>query len=484
MIRRSNGVTNERSEVANEFSSIVSPSTPPGNDLNIAKESCSTWLDYVGPLITDELDSEKRWSYRDPKGNIQGGKKKEAKAFTFYRMEMEDISKRYDASCFVNALEAYDGEINLEHDKNLISNEFVVKLCLEHEVKNRDKVVKKELIVSLRGEIYFVKFIINPKEDDIEPGVVLGRSFLRLIKGIDDFGNGIITIYLDPEFSNDDDSDKANDSEDNWDVILEGIDFGEIAEIDGLELPPYLYNIGKSPRNKKKPKISREELEKDLWERIVILNEPRPIIETLKYGDRYKKVLDTILLEKLKLDDELRTKKLIKFILGGFEVYFQRGLRSDEKVNARDYWLNISRKEALHLSQSLASTIRRPILRVLQKMITCGVCQRTTWYDKMQRNELWLMSMFEAKHQNGYLNVAWLISKWHKRKGFGSQRDSMICCGHFITRIAKRMGLLTDEVLNSLSATIYCRALDAITLKELIGQDGRLIAEDPAPGVP
>ncbi|GKA79784.1 hypothetical protein Tco_0786380, partial [Tanacetum coccineum] len=66
---------------------------------------------------------------------------------------------------------------------------------------------------------------INIKKDDIEPGVVLGRSFLRLIKGIDDFGNGIITIYLDPEFSNDDDSDKANDSEDDWDVILEGIDF-------------------------------------------------------------------------------------------------------------------------------------------------------------------------------------------------------------------------------------------------------------------
>ncbi|GJX12886.1 hypothetical protein Tco_0204644 [Tanacetum coccineum] len=45
-------------------------------------------------------------------------------------------------------------------------------LCLEHEVKDRDKVVKKELIIALRGEIYFVKFIINPKEDDIEPGVI------------------------------------------------------------------------------------------------------------------------------------------------------------------------------------------------------------------------------------------------------------------------------------------------------------------------
>nr|GEW71276.1 ribonuclease H-like domain-containing protein [Tanacetum cinerariifolium] len=53
-------------------SSIVSPSTPPGTVLNLAEESCSTWLDYVGPLITDELDSKKRWSYRDPDGNVQG----------------------------------------------------------------------------------------------------------------------------------------------------------------------------------------------------------------------------------------------------------------------------------------------------------------------------------------------------------------------------------------------------------------------------
>nr|GFA96169.1 hypothetical protein [Tanacetum cinerariifolium] len=40
-------------------SSIVSPSTPPGTVLNLVEESCSTWLDYVGPLITDELDSKK-----------------------------------------------------------------------------------------------------------------------------------------------------------------------------------------------------------------------------------------------------------------------------------------------------------------------------------------------------------------------------------------------------------------------------------------
>ncbi|GKD19781.1 hypothetical protein Tco_1208939 [Tanacetum coccineum] len=56
---------------------------------------------------------------------------------------------------------------------------------------------QKELIVALRGEIYFVKFIINPKEDDVEPGVIFERSFLRMTKAIADFGAGTVTIYPD-----------------------------------------------------------------------------------------------------------------------------------------------------------------------------------------------------------------------------------------------------------------------------------------------
>nr|GEY08895.1 retrotransposon Orf1 [Tanacetum cinerariifolium] len=53
-----------------------------------------------------------------------------------------------------------------------------------------------------------------------------------------------------------------------------------------------------------------------------------------------------------------------------------------------------------------------------------------------------------------------------------------------IMQILKKIGLLTDEVLNSLSALTYCRALDATTIRELIAYNGRLIVEGPAPGVP
>ncbi|GJY08506.1 hypothetical protein Tco_0375560 [Tanacetum coccineum] len=131
-------------------------------------------------------------------------------------------------------------------------------------------------------------------------------------------------------------------------------------------------------------------------------------------------------------DDELRTKKIIKFRLcrhacswtllefakrlelhyskkikeKGFDVYFQGGMRSDEHFNAREYWLSISREDNLSLLRSLASTIRNPVLRII-----------------------------------------------------------------------KRKNLLSEEVLNSLSALIYYRALDTTTLRELIGSEGRLILE-------
>ncbi|GJW62951.1 hypothetical protein Tco_0886003 [Tanacetum coccineum] len=91
-------------------------------------------------------------------------------------------------------------------EENMISNEFAMKLCLDYEVKRGNKVVKKELIVALRGEFHFVNLIINPEEDDTEPGVVLGND----------------------------------------------LDFGDIPDIEGVEVPPFVCKMGKSSRNKRK----------------------------------------------------------------------------------------------------------------------------------------------------------------------------------------------------------------------------------------
>ncbi|GKE08911.1 hypothetical protein Tco_1412462, partial [Tanacetum coccineum] len=155
-------------------------------------------------ISSDKSEGHGDWNSPEFQDTTNSGGKKETKAMIFHKMETKEIGDRFVAPCFVNGLEAYDGEINLGLEENIISNEFAVKLCLEHKVKHRNKVVKKELIVALRGEIYFV----NSEEEE-----------------------------------------KIGD---DWDLLLDDLDFGDIPNIEGVNVPQFVSKMGKSSRNKRK----------------------------------------------------------------------------------------------------------------------------------------------------------------------------------------------------------------------------------------
>nr|GEY87404.1 hypothetical protein [Tanacetum cinerariifolium] len=90
---------------------------------------------------------------------------------------------------------------------------------------------------------------------------------------------------------------------------------------------------------------------------------------------------------------------------------------------------------------------------------------------------------FEGDPQNDHL---WFVSKydWMKRKRAKTQKESQICCGQFISKLARKCRVLTEDVVRSLSASVYCRDLDSTTLRDLIDSEGKLILEDAQPGVP
>ncbi|GJX12699.1 reverse transcriptase domain-containing protein [Tanacetum coccineum] len=177
----------------------------------------------------------------------------------FHQMDTEEVSDRFVAPCFVNGLEAYDREINLGVKENMILNEYAVKLYLEHE------------------------FIINPEEDDVEPGVILGRSFLRLTKAITDFKAGTVTIY--PEF----------------DPFLEDIE--EEEKIGGHLI---------------QKEAAKEALAIRISQKFVLLEEVRLVIETMAYHDKYKKILDEIWKDKVELDGKIvkEEEEAVKWIKG------------------------------------------------------------------------------------------------------------------------------------------------------------------------
>ncbi|GJS69455.1 hypothetical protein Tco_0702296 [Tanacetum coccineum] len=213
------------------------------------------------------------------------------------------------------------------------------------------------------------------------------------------------------------------------------------------------------------------------WVRAFNIREPT-------YPELYREFYATYEFDEVCADDELQSKKIISFRLGGrahsltllefarrlglyhaeeleekgFDTYFQGGLRSDENFNAREYWERISTDRDLHLSGSSITLFRFLILRVLHKMITYGLCQRTTGYEKIQRNDLWLLTR--------------------------SQKDSQICCGQFISKIARKSRVLTQVIVRTLSTPVYCRDLDRTTLRELIDSEDRMILDISVDDVP
>ncbi|GKA95328.1 ribonuclease H-like domain-containing protein [Tanacetum coccineum] len=282
----------------------------------------------VVEISSDKIEGSGDWNSLEFQDTANSGQKKETNAMVFYQMDTEEVSDRFVAPCFVNGLEDYDGEINLGVEENMISNEDVVKLCLEHEVKRGNKVVKKKLIVALRGEIYFVKFIINPEEDDVEPGVIFGRSFLRMTKEITNFRAGTVTIYPEIDPFLEDIEEEEEKSLDDWDHLLD-FNLDEVPLLGEEELPPFVCKMGKSSRNKKQAMenlnffyqdigtsssagghLTQEEAAKEalairMSRKFALLEEKRPIIETMAYHDKYKKILDKIWKDKVKLDGKI-----------------------------------------------------------------------------------------------------------------------------------------------------------------------------------
>ncbi|GJS44869.1 hypothetical protein Tco_0594990 [Tanacetum coccineum] len=92
-------------------------------------------------ISSDKVEGSGDWNSPEFQDTANSGGKKETKAMVFHQMDAEEVSDRFVALCFANGVEAYDGEINIRVEENMISNEYVVKLCLEHEIARKSRVL-------------------------------------------------------------------------------------------------------------------------------------------------------------------------------------------------------------------------------------------------------------------------------------------------------------------------------------------------------
>ncbi|GKA61647.1 hypothetical protein Tco_0761166 [Tanacetum coccineum] len=69
----------------------------------------------------------------------------------------------------------------------------------------------------------------------------------------------------------------------------------------------------------------KKNIYKDIYDRILILQEPRPIIKTRKFSDQHKKLLN-VFLDKLKLDGEVEIdeEEAIEEVIRGYKTISEK----------------------------------------------------------------------------------------------------------------------------------------------------------------
>ncbi|GJT08135.1 hypothetical protein Tco_0842597 [Tanacetum coccineum] len=82
--------------------------------------------DNIIKISSDKVKGYGEWNNSEYQDTASSGGKKETKAMVFHQMDTEEVSDRFVAPCFVNGLEAYDGEINLGVEENMILNEYQI----------------------------------------------------------------------------------------------------------------------------------------------------------------------------------------------------------------------------------------------------------------------------------------------------------------------------------------------------------------------
>nr|GFB52469.1 hypothetical protein [Tanacetum cinerariifolium] len=168
---------------------------------------------------------------------------------------------------------------------------------------------------------------------------------------------GVIIVYPEQVLFKDD-SLKTEKSMDDWDQLLD-FNFDDIPQLDGEELSPFICKMGKSSRNKKRAienlnlfyqdiktssstgrhltqkEAMKEELALRISQKFALLEEVRPVLETITYNDKYKKVLDEIWKDKVELDGMITEEgeKAIINVKGGVTTIIDKFLILDIPID-------------------------------------------------------------------------------------------------------------------------------------------------------
>nr|GEX63267.1 hypothetical protein [Tanacetum cinerariifolium] len=131
-----------------------------------------------------------------------------------------------------------------------------------------------------------------------------------------------------------------------------------------------------------------------------------------------------------------------------FEIYFGKLEVDDKQFDHKDYWARVGKPTLTNHKEVL---VKEPLMRIMHKVIVGSLVHIEASRQRYQKWDLWMMSALEESRG---VNLYWIIADHLYKHALRTKENSIICAGHYVTRIASFLGYcLDDEIKKCLEPT-------------------------------
>ncbi|GJU34302.1 hypothetical protein Tco_1182656 [Tanacetum coccineum] len=133
-----------------------------------------------------------------------------------------------------------------------------------------------------------------------------------------------------------------------------------------------------------------------------------------------------------------------------FEGYFGRLEVDDKQFDHKDYWTRVGKPTLTNHKEVL---VKEPLMRIVHKVIVGSLVHRVASRERCQKQDLWMMSALEESRG---VNLAWIIADHLYKHAPGSKENSVICAGHYVTKITCFLIYCVDDEIKKCLEPIDC----------------------------
>ncbi|GJR69688.1 hypothetical protein Tco_0015753 [Tanacetum coccineum] len=131
-----------------------------------------------------------------------------------------------------------------------------------------------------------------------------------------------------------------------------------------------------------------------------------------------------------------------------FAIHFTRLEVDDKLFNHAAFWQKIRKPTSTNPRTSL---IKEPLMRIVHKLLVGSLVHRAGSKERCQNRDMWMMSVLEESRS---INLAWVIAEHLCKHASGLKKNSLICGGHYVTKIAHSLGCLNEKEVAKCSEPI------------------------------